>query len=90
MPKNRLNEQYWVLTQCDRPGASVASVVLTHGVNANLLHKSARSAFASGRQHHTVAALHFTSDLPIVHLPCYLNLVRLNFHTSLEFGENFG
>lgn len=28
-----------VLAQCDRPGASVAAVALSHGVNANLVHK---------------------------------------------------
>jgi transposase len=28
-----------VLAECDRPGAAVASVALSHGVNANLVHK---------------------------------------------------
>jgi transposase len=28
-----------VLAECDRPGASVATVALSHGVNANLVHK---------------------------------------------------
>ncbi len=28
-----------VLAECDRPGASVAAVALSHGVNANLVHK---------------------------------------------------
>jgi transposase len=28
-----------VLAECDRPGASVAAIALSHGVNANLVHK---------------------------------------------------
>jgi transposase len=28
-----------VLAECDRPGAAVAAVALSHGVNANLVHK---------------------------------------------------
>ena len=33
-----------VLTECDEPGASVASVALKHGLNANLVHKWRRLA----------------------------------------------
>lgn len=28
-----------VLAECKRPGASIAAVAMTHGVNANLVHK---------------------------------------------------
>ena len=28
-----------VLSQCERPGASVAAIAMTHGLNANLVHK---------------------------------------------------
>ena len=28
-----------ILTECARPGASVASVALSHGINANVVHK---------------------------------------------------
>ena len=33
-----------VLAECDRPGASVARVALSHGLNANLVHKWRRLA----------------------------------------------
>ncbi len=33
-----------VLAECGRPGASVARVALTHGLNANLVHKWRRLA----------------------------------------------
>src|SRR3989344_1909428 len=28
-----------ILIQCDEPGASVASIALSHGINANVVHK---------------------------------------------------
>ena len=28
-----------ILAECDQPGASVASVALSHGINANVVHK---------------------------------------------------
>ena len=28
-----------ILAECERPGASVASVALSHGINANVVHK---------------------------------------------------
>jgi transposase len=33
-----------VLSECARPGASVASVALSHGINANIVHKWRRLA----------------------------------------------
>jgi len=38
-----------VLTACAQPGASVASVALTHGINANLVHRWRRDAADRGR-----------------------------------------
>ena len=35
-----------ILTECARPGASVASVALSHGINANVVHKWRRLAHA--------------------------------------------
>lgn len=35
-----------ILAECARPGASVASVVLAHGINANVVHKWRRLAHA--------------------------------------------
>jgi transposase-like protein len=46
-----------VLSECARPGASVAGVALTHGINANVVHKWRRLASAdcahSGRAIHS-------------------------------------
>ena len=36
-----------VLSECARPGASVASVALSHGINANVVHKWRRHAGAA-------------------------------------------
>jgi transposase len=36
-----------VLAQCAKPGASVAQIALSHGLNANLVHKWRRLAEAS-------------------------------------------
>ena len=54
-----------VLTQCGVPGASVAQVALTHGLNANLVHKwrrqdadqpgPTRTARTTGPTHPTAA-----------------------------------
>ena len=35
-----------ILAECARPGASVASVALAHGINANVVHKWRRLAYA--------------------------------------------
>ncbi|WP_082852916.1 IS66-like element accessory protein TnpA [Bordetella ansorpii] len=47
MPKRRsypkaLKAQ--IVAECGQPGASIAAVALSHGVNANLLHKWVRQA----------------------------------------------
>ena len=36
-----------VLSECARPGASVASVAMSHGINANIVHKWRRLAGAT-------------------------------------------
>lgn len=35
-----------ILSECKRPGASVASVAMSHGINANVVHKWRRLASA--------------------------------------------
>ena len=37
-----------VLAECDRPGASVAAVALSHGLNDNLVHKWRRQSHRGG------------------------------------------
>lgn len=37
-----------VLAECDRPGASVAAVALSHGLNDNLVHKWRRQSHRAG------------------------------------------
>lgn len=37
-----------ILAECAEPGASVASVALAHGINANIVHKWRRLAGGSG------------------------------------------
>jgi transposase len=36
-----------VLSECEQPGASVASVAMSHGINANVVHKWRRLASAA-------------------------------------------
>ena len=38
--------QQQILAQCAEPGASVASIALSHGINANVVHKWRRLAHA--------------------------------------------
>lgn len=41
-----------VLAACAQPGASVASVALAHGINANLVHRWRRKVAEQGRRRH--------------------------------------
>lgn len=41
-----------VLAACAQPGASVASVALAHGINANLVHRWRRKVADRGRSRH--------------------------------------
>ena len=43
-PSADLKQQ--ILAECAQPGASVASVALSHGINANVVHKWRRLAHA--------------------------------------------
>lgn len=49
-PRRRHSEELRtrVLSECAQPGASVGRVALTHGLNANLVHKWRRVAEAAG------------------------------------------
>ena len=38
-----------VLAECDQPGASVAGIAMTHGLNANLVHKWRRQTARAGQ-----------------------------------------
>jgi transposase len=38
-----------VLSECERPGASVAAIAMTHGLNANLVHKWRRKIRFAGQ-----------------------------------------
>ena len=42
----RAEPKQQILPECPRPGASVASVALSHGINANVVHKWRRLAHA--------------------------------------------
>ena len=37
-----------ILAECERPGASVAGIAMSHGINANVVHKWRRLAQATG------------------------------------------
>ena len=39
-----------MLAQCDAPGASVAKVAMSHGINANVVHRWRQLAREGGRQ----------------------------------------
>ncbi|MBC5783796.1 transposase [Ramlibacter sp. USB13] len=46
LPRRRHSKELkaQILTECDQPGASVASVAMSHGINANVVHKWRRQA----------------------------------------------
>lgn len=48
--RRRHSEQFKqrVLAECERPGASVAAVALSHGLNDNLVHKWRRQSLRGG------------------------------------------
>jgi transposase len=54
-----------VLTECERPGASIAAVALAHGLNANLVHKW-RARAQGHRPHHSPAVTEAFVPLPVV------------------------
>ena len=48
-----------VLAQCDVPGASVAAVAMSHGINANVVHGWRKLAREAGSDPATTKALEF-------------------------------
>ena len=82
-----------ILAECARPGASVASVALSHGINANVVHKWRRLAHAPSLDLHVPAfvpvALPAPSCAPAPDCRRRLNLdppCRLNFDPGLVAG----
>ena len=55
-----------VLSECEAPGASIAQVALTHGLNANLVHKWRRQAGGVG---HSLATPEVTTFIPVTMTP---------------------
>ena len=55
-----------VLSECSVPGASVAQVALTHGLNANLVHKWRRQAAGAKL---SVTAPEMTTFIPVTMTP---------------------
>ena len=55
-----------VLAECLRPGASVASVAMAHGINANLVHRWLCDAWAQGQAARRPKQIEEFVALPIV------------------------
>jgi transposase len=68
-----------ILSECDRPGASVASVAMSHGINANVVHKWRRLANAGG------ARLAEAAFMPIA-LPAPVATVAQDIRVELRRG----
>ena len=54
-----------VLAECDQPNASVASVALKHGLNANLVHRWRRLARGPADEAMAVAGVEATAFVPL-------------------------
>lgn len=61
-----------VLSECAAPGASVAQVALTHGLNANLVHKWRRQV---GGTKLSVTAPEMTTFIPVTMAPAVVPVV---------------
>ena len=61
-----------VLDECNAPGASVAKVALTHGLNANLVHKWRRQA---GGARLGVPTPEMTTFIPVTMTPAASHVV---------------
>lgn len=68
-----------VLSECEQPGASVASVAMSHGINANVVHKWRRLAHA-GAAPSAVAAF-----IPVA-LPAQVPTAAHNIRVELRRG----
>ena len=66
-----------ILSECEQPGASVASVALSHGINANVVHKWRRLAGA--------ARLPVASFVAVA-LPAPTCTVQADIHMELRRG----
>lgn len=66
-----------VLSECEQPGASVASVAMSHGINANVVHKWRRLANA--------AASPVTSFIPVA-LPARPAAAQQDIRVELRRG----
>ncbi len=74
-PRRRHSEELraQVLAACAQPGASVAAVAQSHGLNANLVHKWRRGPARVAQQSMTTAKAPFTVDQrPGVFVPLQL------------------
>lgn len=54
-----------ILSECQRPGASVASVAMSHGINANVVHKWRRQASAGAVPLAQAAFIPFALPAPV-------------------------
>ena len=70
-----------VLSECAQPGVSVASVALSHGINANIVHKWRRLAHA----HAGAAPLPVASFVPVA-LPAAACAVAADIRMELRRG----
>jgi transposase len=68
-----------ILSECEQPGASVAGVAMSHGINANVVHKWRRLAHAG-----TVASAD-TAFIPIA-LPAPLPAAGHDIRVELRRG----
>ena len=68
-----------VLSECVQPGASVASVALSHGINANVVHKWRRLAYAG------TAPLPVASFIPVA-LPAPMAVAFQDIRMELRRG----
>lgn len=78
-PRRRYSPEFKakVLDECEAPGASIASVAISHGINPNLVHKWRWSARQSGRTDTFIA-------LPV---PASLGSVPATVQLTVQMGQ---
>lgn len=54
-----------ILSECEQPGASVASVAMSHGINANVVHKWRRLAHAGAVARADTAFIPIALPVPV-------------------------
>lgn len=67
-----------VLSECERPGASVAAVALSHGVNANLVHKWRRQQRPVGAATPSFIPVTLTEPAPLVAAPAEAAVIEVD------------